>query len=254
MIAKACEDQGLLDAAACDDHLQPLRLRQVNAPPFFSSFLRAQHPSSFPARHCACVYYHDWHRSKRPKPALQGNILPGVSRSVSPQPPQQQPPSDLPSVYNSPRNTLASTTGVVVATNDPALRATTGAVPAPAPHPQSSTGLAFDEEAKLVYGVILSLRNMVKKLSGRDENFVNYRTSTYKLHLFETMTGYKFVMLTDPSADSARFALRQLYAGPFIEHVVRNPLVSMNSREHGIDNEQFRNATDRFIHSLPIFI
>jgi hypothetical protein len=28
-------------------------------------------------------------------------------------------------------------------------------------------GLPFDEEAKLVYGVILSLRNMVKKLSGK---------------------------------------------------------------------------------------
>jgi len=203
-------------------------------------------------RHCACVYYQDWHRSKRPKPALEGNILPGVSRSVSPQPPQ--PPSDLQSVYNSPRNTLSSATGVVVAMNDPALRGTTGALTTPAPQPQSSTGLAFDEEAKLVYGVILSLRNMVKKLSGREENFVNYRTSTYKLHLFETMTGYKFVMLTDPSADSAKFALRQLYAGPFIEHVVRNPLISMDSRDHGIDNEQFRNATDRFIRSLPTFV
>jgi hypothetical protein len=31
----------------------------------------------------------------------------------------------------------------------------------------SSAGLPFDEEAKLVYGVILSLRNMVKRLSGR---------------------------------------------------------------------------------------
>ena len=28
-------------------------------------------------------------------------------------------------------------------------------------------GLAFDEESKLVYGIIFSLRNMVKKLAGR---------------------------------------------------------------------------------------
>lgn len=28
-------------------------------------------------------------------------------------------------------------------------------------------GLAFDEESKLVYGVVLSLKNMVKKLSGK---------------------------------------------------------------------------------------
>lgn len=31
----------------------------------------------------------------------------------------------------------------------------------------AGAGLPFDEEAKLVYGVVLSLRNMVKKLSGR---------------------------------------------------------------------------------------
>jgi hypothetical protein len=31
----------------------------------------------------------------------------------------------------------------------------------------SKRGLPFDEEAKLVYGVVLSLRNMVKKLSGK---------------------------------------------------------------------------------------
>jgi hypothetical protein len=31
---------------------------------------------------------------------------------------------------------------------------------------QRRGGLPFDEEAKLVYGVVLSLRNMVKKLTG----------------------------------------------------------------------------------------
>jgi hypothetical protein len=39
-------------------------------------------------------------------------------------------------------------------------------VPVP-PVALSSTGLAFDEETKLVYGVILSLRNMIRKISGR---------------------------------------------------------------------------------------
>ena len=35
------------------------------------------------------------------------------------------------------------------------------------PEPRRTGGLPFDEEAKLVYGVVLSLRNMVKKLAGR---------------------------------------------------------------------------------------
>ena len=80
-----------------------------------------------------------------------------------------------------------------------------------------------------------------------------YRTSTYKLHLYETLSGYKFVMLTDPQVDSLRFVLRQLYTGPFLEYVVRNPLSDMDSREYGIDNERFRSGIDRLLRGLPFF-
>jgi len=38
-------------------------------------------------RHCTCVYYQDWHRTKRLKPAVDGGgILPAVSRAVVPVP------------------------------------------------------------------------------------------------------------------------------------------------------------------------
>ena len=141
-----------------------------------------------------------------------------------------------------------------------------------------NSALPFDEEAKLVYGVILSLRTMVKKLSKRyakyvhwympfstesqhrDENFTAYRTSAYKLHLFETHSLYKFILLTDPRADTVatatspvRFALRQIYAGPFLEFVVRNPLIPMDSKSQGIDNEYFRTSIDRVIRGLSFF-
>jgi hypothetical protein len=114
---------------------------------------------------------------------------------------------------------------------------------------------------------------MIKKLSGRcvafnpcfqgytttphaffrDEQFVNYRTSAYKLHLFETPSGYKFILLSDPKSDSMRLVLRQIYVGPFLEYVVRNPLVKMDSREYGIDNEYFRSSVDRFVRGLSGF-
>jgi hypothetical protein len=117
----------------------------------------------------------------------------------------------------------------------------------------SGAGLPFDEEAKLVYGVILSLRNMVKRLSGRDESFVSYRTSTYKLHLFETVSGYRLVMLSDPNAESLRFVMRSIYTGPFLEYVVRNPLVPMDSRVRGVDNEYLRASIDRLVRGLSVF-
>jgi hypothetical protein len=82
---------------------------------------------------------------------------------------------------------------------------------------------------------------------------VNYRTSAYKLHVYETISGYKFVMLSDPKTDSLRFVLRQIYIGPFLEYVVRNPLVKMDSREYGVDNEYFRSSVDRLVRGLSVF-
>ncbi|OBZ67059.1 Transport protein particle subunit bet5 [Grifola frondosa] len=158
-------------------------------------------------RHCACVYYQDWHRTKRPRPAVEGGILPAVSAVVYP----RSEESNLDHGPHSPHNTLSSTSGVVIAVNDdlprtPLPTQTQSPVTYQAP---TTTALPFDEEAKLVYGVVLSLRNMIKKLSGRDEQFVNYTTSTYKLHFYETLSGYKFVILSDPNADSLRSRNRQ---------------------------------------------
>jgi len=204
------------------------------------------------------VYYQDWHRTKGPKPPAPGGLLPGVSRVFSQPPATLSESTSITSTFSSPRNTLSSTTGIVVALNEERRTPTPGPAQqqqqtGPVAPQQNSTLLSFDEEAKLVYGVILSLRTIMKTLSKREEQFTSYRTSTYKLHLYETLSGYKFVMLTDPRADSVRFVLRQLYAGPFLEYVVRNPLVQMNSRERGIDNDYFRAATDRQIRGLSIF-
>jgi len=120
-----------------------------------------------PNRHCTCVYYQDWHRTRRPKPAVEGGILPAVSQAVSPQPTLDPTTTNAAtsSNFNSPRNTLSSSTGVVVATNSNPNEPPTPLLQTPPG--TSSTGLAFDEEAKLVYGVVISLRNMIKKLSGR---------------------------------------------------------------------------------------
>jgi len=203
-------------------------------------------------RHCVCIYYQDWHRSKRPKPAVDGGIYPAVSQAVYPAlVSNADTGAGSSSAFSSPRNTLSSSTGIVVAMQDQ-QSAPLSQTPTPAPE-TSSTGLAFDEEAKLVYGVVISLRNMIKKLSGRDESFVNYRTSAYKLHLFETVSGYKFVMLSDSKTDSLRFVLRQIYVGPFLEYVVRNPLVKMDSRKQGVDNEYFRASVDRLVRGLSVF-
>ena len=65
------------------------------------------------------------------------------------------------------RNILSPSSGIVVAVNEDGARTTANNTPQPPGTRSTSSGLPFDEEAKLVYGVVLSLRNMIKKLSGR---------------------------------------------------------------------------------------
>jgi len=105
-----------------------------------------------------------------------------------------------------------------------------------------------DDDAKLVFGTVFSLRNMVRKLGGEDDNFICYRTSQYKLHYFETPTNIKFVMLTDTKAPSMRIALQQIYVNLYVEYVVKNPLSPV---EHpggvGVNNELFEESLELFV-------
>jgi hypothetical protein len=80
--------------------------------------------------------------------------------------------------------------------------------------------------------------------ANREEAFIAYKTSSYKLHLFETLSGYKFVLFSDASVESLRFVLKSIYQTAFVEFVVRNPMITMDSRVSGkgIDNQAFRQA------------
>ncbi|KAJ5722845.1 Transport protein particle subunit bet5 [Penicillium malachiteum] len=107
---------------------------------------------------------------------------------------------------------------------------------------------AGDDDAKLVFGTVFSLRNMVRKLGGEEDNFVSYATSQYKLHYYETPTNIKFVMLTDLKSPSMRIALQQIYINLFVEYVVKNPLSPV---EHpggvGVNNELFEESLEQFV-------
>ncbi|CAO3593101.1 unnamed protein product [Absidia cylindrospora] len=94
--------------------------------------------------------------------------------------------------------------------------------------------ISIEEEAKLVYGVILSLRNFVRKLtptdgdnnsSSQQDGFISYRTSTYRLHYYETPTGLKFVLNTDPATEGMRPVLKQIYVQLYVDFVVKNGLM-----------------------------
>lgn len=79
------------------------------------------------------------------------------------------------------------------------------------------TRLSAQDDAKLIFGTIFSLRNMVRKLGGQDDSFISYRTGQYKLHYYETPTSIKFVMLTDTQTLNMRNVLHQIYVNLYVE-------------------------------------
>lgn len=94
-----------------------------------------------------------------------------------------------------------------------------------------NTALPLHEQAKLVYGVVFSLRNIVRKLSplrpaagapasasapgtgAGEEKLNSYSTSRYTLSHVQTPTQYTFVMLSDPIAAQTKRAPPPLAAG-----------------------------------------
>ncbi|KAI8834488.1 Sybindin-like family-domain-containing protein, partial [Chytridium lagenaria] len=129
-----------------------------------------------------------------------------------------------------------------------------------------------EEEAKLIYGVVYSLRNVVTKLvAGKpsNEGFLSFKTNVYKLHYFETASGMKFVMTTDPDSENMREVLRQIFASIYVEYVVKNPLqvkpVAPPPPETtgkkkippppspAINNELFKTNLLKYLRSLPNF-
>ncbi|KIW83285.1 hypothetical protein Z517_02530 [Fonsecaea pedrosoi CBS 271.37] len=114
--------------------------------------------------------------------------------------------------------------------------------------PHSRSVLSAEDDAKLIFGTVFSLRNMVRKLGGEDDSFLSYRTSQYRLHYYETPTNTKFVMLTDTKSGSMRLALQQIYVNCYVEYVVKNPLSPV---EHpggiGVNNELFEASLEQFV-------
>ncbi|KAJ1559979.1 TRAPP subunit bet5, partial [Cladochytrium tenue] len=112
-------------------------------------------------RHCECIYHTSWRRG------TVGNSTGGGSAAAS-------------AAATAGQNSLDAE-----ATGDPDLAA------------------AVAEDAKLVYGVVFSLRNMVSKLAPRKdaEGFQSYRAGAYRLHFFETPSGMRLVMTTDPASE-----------------------------------------------------
>lgn len=104
----------------------------------------------------------------------------------------------------------------------PTTTGTPGSTPnAPAQRTQQQQAQAnsrAQNDAKLIFGTVFSLRNIVRKLGGEDDAFISYRTGQYRMHYYETPTNLRFVLLTDTGTMSMRNVLHQIYINLWVEY------------------------------------
>uniref|UniRef100_A0A1B6E351 Trafficking protein particle complex subunit n=1 Tax=Clastoptera arizonana TaxID=38151 RepID=A0A1B6E351_9HEMI len=114
------------------------------------------------------------------------------------------------------------------------------------------SGITLEEEAKLMYGMLFSIKSFVAKISPLDikKGFLCYKTNKYTLNYFETPTGLKFILNTDVGAQNVRDLLQQMYSQVYIEYVVKNPIINLNEP---IKSELFKQKLDTFIKQYPVF-
>ncbi|KAI9257127.1 Sybindin-like family-domain-containing protein [Phascolomyces articulosus] len=247
-------------------------------------------------RHCQCIYFQKWNHKSTPGTGGNSNNTShpgssttgpgGISSSsrlgltTSSRFSASSPGSSSPDPNSSSNNTPPATSSV--------MRSGDGQTQPTMSGMAAGSVISIEEEAKLVYGVIYSLRNFVRKLSSNQDEFISYKTSTYRLHYYETPTGLKFVMNSDANTESLRAVLKQIYVQLYVEFVVKNGLMKFEDtrweisqgfipteqqqQQDGstsgaavsttksappppgnISNELFRIAVDRFIRSLPVF-
>ncbi|KAI8073457.1 Sybindin-like family-domain-containing protein [Gilbertella persicaria] len=235
-------------------------------------------------RHCQCIYYQKWSHSNKPVNVSTTNTTSNSNSQLN------NSSSRLGGLATS--SSRFSTSSATSNHSSPMMRSGTNEDSNTHNQTMQQSGMAagsvisIEEEAKLVYGVVLSLRNFVRKLNGNQDGFISYKTTTYRLHYYETPTGLKFVMNSDPNTENLRLVLKQIYIQLYVEFVVKNGLMRFDdtrweishgllsqpppssSEEHtsitqtsalpssppgNISNELFRIAVDRFIRSLKSF-
>ena len=114
--------------------------------------------------------------------------------------------------------------------------------------------MSKEEEAKLLYGMLFSLKSFSAKLSPLDmkQGFTSYKTSVYTLSLYETPSSLKFVLNTDNEAgqQEIRELLSGLYSQVYVEFAAKSPMLVPGEI---ITSNLFRTKLDTFMRTSAIF-
>lgn len=121
------------------------------------------------------------------------------------------------------------------------------------PEGTSGTVNAKDNEdnAKLLFGALFSLRNIARKVGDTEESentLRSFATSKYRAHFYESPSGLRFCVLSDVETQDMQQTLRDVYSSVYVEQIVKNPLSPVDFKPGTkITNQRFIRLVDRFL-------
>lgn len=105
--------------------------------------------------------------------------------------------------------------------------------------------IRLEGDMKLMYGLVYSLKAFVQGIAPKEnENFRSFNTSTYKLHFYESPTGFKFIFLTDTNAPDFDNQMTDIYTKFFVPYVISNPLYNLHEK---INCYLFADSVTRYV-------
>ena len=107
-----------------------------------------------------------------------------------------------------------------------------------------------EEERKLMFGMLFSLKDLASKLSpsdGAGEGLHTVKTNSFTLHHFQSVTGVVFVLNSDNDLPDQYQALKHIYANIFVEYVARSTLYRRTLPDEPIDSPLFAAKVEEFL-------
>ncbi|SCU78112.1 LAFA_0A04962g1_1 [Lachancea sp. 'fantastica'] len=116
-----------------------------------------------------------------------------------------------------------------------------------------------EDTAKLLYGMVFSLRSISQKLGSKDSfnEIKTIATAKYRAHILCTASGLWFILLSDLKQEDLSQVLRYLYSEIYVKTVVYNWLSPVDFAESAnekrgqgfrkIRNRQFLLAVEQFL-------
>ncbi|ETW02458.1 hypothetical protein H310_05967 [Aphanomyces invadans] len=114
-----------------------------------------------------------------------------------------------------------------------------------------------EEEKRLMFGLIFSLKEFLRKMSPpsstpQTHSLKTFKTDVYTCHHLETPSGLRFILSTDCASGDLQDALQHMYGNLYVELVTKNPAHDARSG-NPIKCKLFRASIKAYIESLPCF-